>query len=225
MVTLRQTSFAGGELSPRLWGRTDLELFGHGARRLRNFFVSPQGAAVSRPGTQLLVAAKTADVVLLPFVFSDTVSYVLELGAGYVRVHHSVDGYTGIELATPYAAADLPALQWAQTGSTLTLTHVNYAPKEIHSPVLVAGLPTPWSIQDCRFGPPSDGATGPSMQASFVKIDGSPAPCIAISSSVSRQSTAKPGQATSTVRTPSPASRCRVATTSGCNHLPLPKRD
>lgn len=176
MATLRQTSFAAGELSPRLWGRTDLELFAHGARRLRNFFVSPQGAAVSRPGTQLLVAAKTADVVLVPFVFSDTVSYVLELGAGYLRVHHSVDGYTGVELVTPYAAADLPALQWAQAGSILTLTHTGYAPKELHSPVLVAGLPTPWTLQDCRFGPPSDGATGPSMEAAFVKLDGSPAP-------------------------------------------------
>lgn len=176
MATIRQTSFAAGELSPRLWGRTDLSLFGAGARRLRNFFVSPQGAAVSRPGTQLLVQAKTADVVLLPFVYSDTESYVLELGARYLRVHHSVTGYTGIELVTPYAAADLPALQWAQAGSILTLTHESYAPKELHSPVLVAGLPTPWSLQDCRFGPPSDGATGASMQAFFVKMDGSAAP-------------------------------------------------
>lgn len=167
MATLRQTSFAAGELSPRLWGRTDLELFGHGARRLRDFFITPQGAAVSRPGTQLLVEAKTADVVLVPFVFSDTVSYVLELGAGYLRVHHSVTGYTGIERATPYAAADLPGLQWAQVGGVLTLTHKNYPPKEL--------LSSSWWLQDCRFGPPGDGATDPPMQAAFVKVDGSPA--------------------------------------------------
>lgn len=174
MATLRQTSFAAGELSPLLWGRSELELYAHGARRLRNFIVTPQGAAASRPGTEFLETAKTVSVVLVPFVYSDDVAYVLEFGERYVRVHSADGGYTGVELVTTYLADDLPALQWAQSGSILTLTHTSYPPKEIHSPVLVGGIPTAWSVQDCRFGPPSDGATGPSMEAAFVKLDGAP---------------------------------------------------
>ncbi|MDP2270920.1 MAG: hypothetical protein Q8K32_09330 [Archangium sp.] len=173
MASVRQTSFAAGELSPLLWGRTDLELYAHGAKLLRNFVITPQGAAVSRPGSTNLSEAKTVDVVLLPFVFSDDVSYVLELGERYLRVH-DLDGFIGVELVTPYLAADLPTLQYAQSGSILTLTHTSYAPKEIHSPVFIGGFPTAWSIQNCRFGPPSDGATGASMTASFVKVDGAP---------------------------------------------------
>lgn len=174
MATLRQTSFAGGELSPLLWGRTELELYGQGTRRLRNFIVTPQGAAVSRPGMLLLGEAKTKDVVLLPFIYSDTASYVLELGDRYLRVHHPLNGYLGVELVTPYSPADLPELQWAQAGSILTITHNKYAPQEVHSPVYVNGLPTSWRIADCRFGPPSDDGASSSMRAFFVKPDGSP---------------------------------------------------
>jgi hypothetical protein len=47
----RQTSFAAGELSPTLHGRTDLPQFAHGAETLLNWIVTPHGSAVNRPGT------------------------------------------------------------------------------------------------------------------------------------------------------------------------------
>jgi hypothetical protein len=49
--------------------------------------------------------------------------------------------------------------------------------------------------------------------------------CIAISSSVSRQSTAKPGHTTSTRRTPRAAIACSVASVAGSSQRSLPKRD
>lgn len=86
---IRQTSFSAGELDPKLWGRTDIEVFGKGLRRCRNFFVSPQGALVSRPGTIFLGETKgagtTKAVRLVPFVYSDAQTYVLEFGHLYVR--------------------------------------------------------------------------------------------------------------------------------------------
>jgi hypothetical protein len=169
--TVRQTSFAAGELSPRLWGRTDLELFGHGARKLRNIFVSPHGAAVSRPGTKLLAKAKTRDVVLVPFVFSETVSYVLEFGDSYVRIHSPSTGYTGVELRSPYYAEHLEALQWAQAGSVLTLTHPAREPHELRAPV--PGVSATWVLVPARFSPPGNSPTDwQTMYATFRDVDG-----------------------------------------------------
>lgn len=175
MATLRQTSFAAGELSPLLWGRSDLELFAQGARRLRNIVVTPQGAGATRPGTIRIETAKSVEVVLVPFVYSDTQSYVLEFGQYYVRVHDPEAGYLGIELVTPYLVEHLKELQFAQVGSILTVTHLQYEPREIRSPVLISGVPTAWTTNVVRFGPPGDFWTDASMQAYFVKSDGSPA--------------------------------------------------
>lgn len=172
MVALRQTSFAAGELSPRVWGRTDLELFSHGARKLSNFFVAPQGAAVSRPGTTMMVEAKKPAVVLLPFIFSESVAYVLELGEGYLRIHHPSSGYTGVELTTPYLASELGALQWAQVGSIMVLAHQAHAPRELRAPV--AGVSTTWVMVDARFTPPGNAPTDTSsLTPVFRAVDGS----------------------------------------------------
>lgn len=164
MATLRQTSFAAGELSPLLWGRTDSELYAHGARRLKNFIVTPQGAAASRPGTRLLVAAKTKDVVLVPFVFSDSISYVLELGAGYLRVHHPESGYIGVELSTPYLVENLASIQWAQVGGRMIFTHPAHPAQELLSPSAVVAA---WAIREARFRP--EGQT-PTTAQSMVPI-------------------------------------------------------
>lgn len=80
----RQSNFLGGELDPLFWGRTDLPLFQRGLRRMRNFFASKHGAAVSRPGTLYIGPSKNdlsdPNVRLVPFVYSDELAYVLEVG-------------------------------------------------------------------------------------------------------------------------------------------------
>lgn len=163
MATLRQTSFAAGELSPLLWGRSDLETHAHGARRLRNFVVTPQGAAATRPGTLRVGTAKTLDVILVSFVVSDELSYVLELGDGYFRVHDPETGYTGIERATPFQAKHLHELQFAQVGTVMTVAHASYAPQEIVNPFSGA-----WLCRAARFAPPGDTSDTP-MEAYFVE--------------------------------------------------------
>lgn len=101
MANVRQTNFSGGELAPELCGRTDLPVFGRAARTLLNFFVSQRGAAVSRPGTARVATTKAATAIrLVPFVYSDTQSYVLEIGNGYVRFHR--DGGPLLATVLPY---------------------------------------------------------------------------------------------------------------------------
>jgi len=48
----RQTSFASGELSPLLTGRTDLDQYYKGAESAENVVIVPQGGVKRRPGTE-----------------------------------------------------------------------------------------------------------------------------------------------------------------------------
>ena len=82
-------SFAGGELSPEMFGRIDDVKFQTGAAKLRNFIAMPQGPAENRPGTSFVRAVKNSAkrTRLIPFTFSTTQTMVLELGDGYIRFH------------------------------------------------------------------------------------------------------------------------------------------
>ena len=82
-------SFAGGELSPEMFGRIDDQKFQTGAAKLRNFIALPQGPAVNRPGTKFVREVKdsTKKTRLIPFTYSTTQTMVLEFGQGYIRFH------------------------------------------------------------------------------------------------------------------------------------------
>ena len=107
-------SFAGGELSPEMFGRIDDQKFQTGAAKLRNFIALPQGPAVNRPGTKFVRAVKdsTKKTRLIPFTYSTTQTMVLEFGQGYIRFHTQGEtllagtgaAYNG---ATPYVVGDM----------------------------------------------------------------------------------------------------------------------
>ena len=82
-------SFAGGELSPEMFGRLDDVKFQTGAAKLLNFIATPQGPAENRPGTRFVKAVKdsTKKTRIIPFTYSTTQTMVLEFGNGYIRFH------------------------------------------------------------------------------------------------------------------------------------------
>src|SRR5881394_181794 len=83
-----QTSFAGGELSPTLYARVDLQKYHIGAARMLNFFVDYRGGASNRPGTELVGRSliSSSPTRLIPFQFSVVQNYNLEFGDLYMRV-------------------------------------------------------------------------------------------------------------------------------------------
>lgn len=82
-------SFAGGELSPEMFGRLDDVKFQTGAAKLLNFIATPQGPAENRPGTRFVKEVKdsTKKTRIIPFTYSTTQTMVLEFGNGYIRFH------------------------------------------------------------------------------------------------------------------------------------------
>lgn len=176
-MTLRgyQPSFTAGELAPSLHGRTDLAGYASGLRTCRNFFLHAHGGVSTRPGFRFLGFVKDGPVRLVAFQFSTVQQYVLEFGAGYLRVHK--DGGTVLkdgapyELATPYTAADLPGLAWTQSADTLFLVHPGHPPQR-----LTRRGHADWTLAAMVFGPSLSGpatlsaaATGSGGTAAVLK--------------------------------------------------------
>jgi hypothetical protein len=84
----RRISFNGGELSPWLDPRLDLDKYRMGCRTLENMLPSVYGGALRRPGTEYLGLAPTASgkVRLVPFVASVSTAYILEFSALKLRI-------------------------------------------------------------------------------------------------------------------------------------------
>lgn len=82
-----QTNFTSGALSPQLSGRVDVQKYFNGAEQLDNFIVRPYGGAHRRPGTKYVATVKTSAKLtrLIPFEFSTTQAYIIEVGEGYMR--------------------------------------------------------------------------------------------------------------------------------------------
>ena len=113
MAKTLHRSFAGGEITPELYGRLDLTKYQTGLALIRNFVVLPHGPVGRRPGLQFRVEARdsTQPVRLIPFSFSAEQTAVLEIGAGYARV--LVNGDSVLEPSRAITSI---------VGSTVTMT-------------------------------------------------------------------------------------------------------
>lgn len=82
-------AFIAGELSPTLFGRTDLTKFDLGMAEAKNFFVDYRGGLSSRPGTQFMehVYRDTLHTRMVPFSFApeDEDTYIILFGDDYIR--------------------------------------------------------------------------------------------------------------------------------------------
>jgi hypothetical protein len=109
-----QRSFAGGEITPELYGRIDLTKYQTGLAHCENFIILPHGPAANRPGTKYLAPTKdsTKKSRLIPFAFSTTQTYALEFGNLYIRVFTQsaqllTGTVTGWVTATGYIVGDI----------------------------------------------------------------------------------------------------------------------
>lgn len=241
MTRTIQRSFAGGEVSPALYGRGDTIKYQTGLRTCRNFKVQRYGGVANRTGSEFVAEVKDSTKLtrLLKFVFNTDQTYVLEFGDLYMRViqngaqvtdlaltitgitqaNPAVLTYTGTdpsngqevaisgvggmtqvngrnfrvanvnagantfelqyldgtdvdstgfdaytsggtadrvyEIATPFAEADLRTLQFVQSGNVVTITHPNYAPRD-----LTRASSTSWIISAVSFLPILSAPTG-----------------------------------------------------------------
>lgn len=110
-------NFAGGEVSPRVTGRTDLPLYSKILERMQNWIAEPQGPARFRSGTIFVRHTRlNHKAVLIPFQFSDIQSYLIE--ATDLRFRFYKAG--GVILETSKAISAIQAAAGLLTGFTIT---------------------------------------------------------------------------------------------------------
>lgn len=129
---IAQQAFTTGEISPEVLARSELDKYQYALKQARNVYIRPYGAVYRRSGTVYHNACKYADkkAILVEFNFSVELSYMLEIGEGYIRVHKNGE-YLNVELATPYTEADLPKLRFAQSADVMYITSGSYPVKTL----------------------------------------------------------------------------------------------
>lgn len=120
-LTLIQTNFTAGEVSPRMLGRVDLARYQNGAEQIENAWPVIHGGAVRRDGTLYVGAAKFPDKKcrLIPYVFNAEQAYMCEFGDFYVRIFYPNGVYTGVELVSPYSHDVLERTDYVQGADTM----------------------------------------------------------------------------------------------------------
>jgi hypothetical protein len=82
-----QFNFSKGEIADELVARVDVPAYTTALKRARNVVILKYGGVTKRPGTRLVaeVYDSTNAVRVVPFQFSLSQTYALELGQGYMR--------------------------------------------------------------------------------------------------------------------------------------------
>jgi hypothetical protein len=108
-----QPSFSGGEASPAIYPRVDIQKYYTMLRRCRNFFIHPQGGVSNRPGFRFVNETKDSTKLsrVIPFIFNADQTYILEFGDEYVRFYTdgarlSVNSASAWSGATAYVVGD-----------------------------------------------------------------------------------------------------------------------
>ena len=86
-----QSNFNGGEISPLIFGRPDLDKYKTGLKSCQNFVPLLQGPVERRPGTKHISNVKDSAKAtrIISFEFSTTQAYVIEVGDLYMRFFKS----------------------------------------------------------------------------------------------------------------------------------------
>lgn len=116
-----QHSFATGEVSPRIVGRSDKERYYNALETLENYRITHHGAAERFPGLRFVGEVKTSSAAtrIIPFQFSKSQAYIVEAGGHYLRFIRSgayITSVTGAELITNGGLAS-NTTGWTETGA------------------------------------------------------------------------------------------------------------
>ncbi len=143
-IAMSINKFNYGEISPLMGGRVDLAKYQSGCRVMENFVPLLQGPVQRRGGTRFVARAGNGDkpVALIDFAFSETTSYVIEAGDGYLRFFNNglpvLDEAGAVyQIESPWGRDDLfyengiCAFKWVQSGDVMYIVCPTVPPQKI----------------------------------------------------------------------------------------------
>ena len=130
--------FSSGEIGKTLYSKVDLPAYQSGSELIDGFLITPDDAQTMVPGTIYVANTKSdAQVVLKRFRFSVDDTYILEVGALYIRFFRNEavivsSGSTPFEVTTTYTAAELSQLSFnPQRDDTIFIFHSAHHPARL----------------------------------------------------------------------------------------------
>ena len=135
-----QTNFTGGEISPTVYGRTDLARYANAVKTAENVRIMVQGGVTSRPGTvkQDNPSSDGTPERIIPFIASTTDAYVLAFGTytsgdlprSYFDVYK--DGNLLVTKTIPTGPGlDIAGMRYTQANDVMVLASQSFAPLSI----------------------------------------------------------------------------------------------
>lgn len=147
-----QSSFTAGELSPSLAVRVDLARYHTGCSELENMVVHPHGGASKRSGFRYL-AALPGKARLMPFIFSDTETYVLVWTDKKLAVF-ARDGQVLDSKGNPYAIDTPFSYETAKKMGFVQSADVIYLVSEDFPPYKLSRYAHDnWTLEEVDFSP------------------------------------------------------------------------
>lgn len=147
-VRVFQNNFSGGELSPAMYSRVDLDKYSTGAELIENGIVQPHGGIVKRGGTRY-VGTIPGDGRLIPFSYRVEQTYVLCFTHNHLWIF--AEGGLVTDLASPYALAQVWEMSVAQSADVLFIAHPSHRPRTL-TRSLVDGQES-WAFAYIKFDP------------------------------------------------------------------------
>lgn len=163
-----KTNFNGGQISPLVHGRIDLDRYAAAVNLCQNWIPTIQGPVTRRPGSLYIsdgISSALADKSrLVPFEFNVEQAYVLEFGDQRINIFADrgriatgafaeafADAFaktTPVFVTTPYTTDMLFSLRWAQSADVLYLAHPSVRPKELTRTSDISWTLTDFAFQD-----------------------------------------------------------------------------
>jgi len=130
-------NFTGGEWTPYLDGRSDLEKYNSACRTMENVRPLPYGGAKIRGGLKWVaeVSDSSKNTRVIPFNFSTGTQFVIELGNYTMRFFSNgaqvLSGGSPYEITTPWIYTDVFPLQFKQINDIIYMVHPSYPPYKL----------------------------------------------------------------------------------------------
>jgi hypothetical protein len=174
-ANLGQTNFTGGIFSRILDGQTNFAKYDNAVERMENFVIWPHGPATYRPGFKFVAEVKDSSkkTVIMPFEFSDTQAYIIEIGDLYFRFYKDKEqiesGASPYEVTHPYPESVVDKIKHTQSADVLYLFNKAYP-----SAKLSRTGDTSWVYQEINWnpGPMSDQDLEPATTLTLGAITG-----------------------------------------------------
>lgn len=177
MIHQLKTSFAGGEISPSMYGRVDLQKYDASVAELTNFLVLRSGGIANRPGLKFVSqTSSNKRAVLIPFRYNAEQNFIIEITAGKFRFYtnqaqvKNSDG-SAYEISNSFAESELETIKYTQSADVMFLAQPNHAPM-----TLTRYGTSNWKFETAAItgGPMEDSVYGSTTQTKYNNVSLTP---------------------------------------------------